>query len=132
MATGKTGKLLLFVGAAIAAVAGALQATANAKDLETINPPIILGLTLLGLAIGLLHKKENENETTHFLVAALLLIITATGAAKLVYLDQLTAGLHFGIGTILQTIATNLSLLIAPAALIAAVRAVFSAPQKTK
>jgi hypothetical protein len=79
---------------------------------------VILALVILGIIVGLLNITTRD--TVPLLVAAVALVVV--GTAGFTPLDQLAKGL----GTHINEIVNYLARLMAPAALIAAVRTLFN------
>ncbi len=79
---------------------------------------VTLVLVIAGLIVGFLNVTERE--TTPFLVAAIALM--ATSAANLMVINDLVPN----VGTWLQNIVGNFAVLIAPAAVVVALKAVHS------
>jgi len=79
---------------------------------------ILLILVVLGLVVGFLNITDREIDK--FLVAAIALILV--GSANLTAANTVIPGL----GTILQTIVTNVSRFVAPAALLVSLKAVYN------
>src|SRR3989338_2261694 len=79
---------------------------------------LTLVLVIAGIVVGFLNVTEHE--TTPFMIAAAALMLTS--AAKLTVIDDLVAN----VGTWLQNIVGNFAVLIAPAAVIVAVKAVWA------
>jgi len=106
------GKWAFIIGVLLAIVAGIIPA------LQTIT----VGWTLivLGLVIGFLNVTEKE--TTAFLIAAIaLMTVGAAGLAALGY-----------IGGYVQAILANIVTIVAPAALVVAIKSVYAIGQTGK
>ena len=79
---------------------------------------LVLVLVIVGLIAGLLNISEKE--TTPFLVAAVALMVTST--ADLAAIDTLISN----VGTWLNAIVANIAIMVAPAAIVVAVKAIYS------
>ncbi|MBI1936408.1 hypothetical protein HYS31_08300 [Candidatus Woesearchaeota archaeon] len=79
---------------------------------------LTLVLVIAGLIVGFLNVTEHE--TSSFLLAAIALM--ATSAANLSVIDDLVPN----VGTWLQSIVGNFAVLVAPAAVIVAIKAVWA------
>ncbi|MEK6941600.1 MAG: hypothetical protein AABW85_01980, partial [archaeon] len=79
---------------------------------------ILLALVVLGLVVGVLNISDKE--VGKFLVASIALILV--GSANLTAANTVV----FGLGTIMQTIVVNLARFVAPAALVVALKSIFS------
>lgn len=79
---------------------------------------VTLVLVIVGLIVGFLNVSEKE--TTPFLVAAIALI--ATGTADL----EVINGIVPNVGTWLQNIVHNIAVLVSPAAIVVALKAIRS------
>jgi hypothetical protein len=112
----QVGGYALIVGVILAILAGLISGvTGLASDTAAW---IILILVILGLIVGLLNIKDKE--VFNFLIAVIALI--AVGAAGLVRIDQVLPPL----GSVLQAIVSNITVLAAPAGLVAALKAVYT------
>jgi hypothetical protein len=118
MAKGKTNILSMIgfwafiVGLVIAVVVGILAALGMAT---AIMPAIIIVLIILGLIVGFLNITAKE--ILLFLVATIALIVVGSVFAPLK---------TFGIGNILDAILALIATLMAPAAIIAAIKALWA------
>jgi hypothetical protein len=106
MSLAKVGHYAFLVGIALAVIA----ALVPMEDL--IKGYVILALVGLGLLVGLLNVTNKE--TTEFLVAAIALI--ATGSANLSAIPA--------VGIYLQAILQFITVFVAPAALVVALKAI--------
>ncbi len=111
----QVGKWAFIVGALLAVLMGILEAVG--QDLGT-NVWLVLLLLVLGLVIGFVNISAKEVQP--FLVASIAVLVTAV-AANLVVGNTLFAPL----GDILVNVANDVVLVVAPAALIVALRAVY-------
>ena len=103
------GKWSFIIGVLLAIIAGIVP------QLQTATVAWVF--VILGLIIGLLNIAEKE--TTEFLVAAIaLMTVGAAGLATVKY-----------VGSYIQVILTNIIVIVAPAALIVALKAVYSIGQ---
>lgn len=87
-----------------------------------------LVLVILGLIVGLVNISEAES--TQFLLAALVLVVLPVGFGRLDMLPAVGAG-GIGIGAILSTIVHYISMFVAPAALVVALKAMYSAARES-
>lgn len=125
------GGYALIAGVIIAILAGAVQTLApSAMDQNTVVPWVVLAMVVLGLIVGFLNIKDTD--TAPFLIAAIALIVTATGAANLVLIDKVTKVFGLGLGTMLQTIVLNIAVFVAPAALVVALKTVYTTASAAK
>ncbi len=121
----------MIAGVIIAILAAVLQTLVpGAVNVNTVGPSIGLALVILGLIVGLLNIKDED--TAPFLIASIALVVTATGSARLMSIDQLTTGMGFALGTMLQTIAFNIAVFAAPAALVVALKTVYTTASAAK
>ena len=109
---GMVGFWAFIVGLVIAVVVGILAALGMAT---AIMPAIIIVLIILGLIIGLLNITAKE--MLLFLVATIALIVVGGVFAPLN---------TFGIGKILDAILALVATLMAPAAIVAAIKALWA------
>ena len=127
----KIGGYALIAGVIIAILAGLVQNLAGID--QSVGAWIGLALVVLGLIVGLLNIKD-ENTTT-FLIAAIALVVTAipgTWAARLTVLDEITKTFGFGLGSMLQLIVFYIAMFAAPAALVVALKTVYSTASAAK
>ena len=112
MKSKRFGKWALIIGFLIAIIIGLFSGNlgSNAQGW------IIFLLVVLGLIVGFLNIAERE--ATPFLVAAIALLVTGTAAINLAIIPQ--------IGTYLQTIIKNITVFVTPAAIVVAMKAIFS------
>lgn len=132
MSMEQIGGYALIGGVLIAILEGVIQNIFGIGD-PSIGPWIGLALVVLGLIVGLLNIKD-EN-TVPFLIASIALIVTAipgAWAAQLTALDQITKTFGFGLGTMLQLIVFNIAMFAAPAALVVALKTVYSTASAAK
>lgn len=115
MMANEVGKWAFIVGALLAVLLGILEGVGNALG---TNVWLVLLLLVLGLVIGFVNITAKEVQP--FLVASIAILVTA-GASNLVAANTLFSPL----GGILGAIAKDIVLVVAPAALIVAVRAVY-------
>ena len=109
------GKWAFIIGALLAVLMGILEAVG--QPLGT-NMWLVLLLLVLGLVIGFVNITAKEVQP--FLVASVAVLLAA-GAANLMAANTLFAPL----GDILADVAKDIVLVVAPAALIVALRAVY-------
>jgi len=107
----KLGHYAFLVGIVLAIIAGLFE-TAIAPSIATLI------LVLLGLIVGFLNITGKE--TTPFLIAAIALL--AAGGARLDVIG-------YGIGGIMVSIIQNISVFVAPAAIIVALKAIYALAQ---
>lgn len=110
------GKWSFIIGAILAIVLGVLEGAGI--GLGVTGPWLILLLLIIGLVIGIVNITAKE--VHNFLVAAIAVLVSA-GVANLTVANTLFSPL----GTIIAAVANNLILVIAPAALIVALRTVY-------
>lgn len=103
-----------FIACVVIAVVAGLASTGNSM--------VAAALVILGIIVGLLNVSEKE--TSAFLVAAIALIVAGTVAFGAI--DNLFAGL----GSMLNSIVGNIATFVAPAAIIVAIKAVWSMAKK--
>lgn len=131
MGSEQIGNYALIAGVFIAILAGLVQNIApGAMDPNSVTPWIALAMVVLGLVVGFLNIRD-EN-TVPFLIASIALMATATGGARLIFIDQLTKTFGFGLGTMLQTIVLNIAIFTAPAALVVALKTVYATASAAK
>ncbi|HLD83476.1 MAG TPA: hypothetical protein VI979_01320 [archaeon] len=111
METEKMGEYAFLAGIAIAVLTGLASGAIAAYATWTS-----LLLALLGIVVGLLNISEKE--TTAFLVAAIALV--TAGTASFAAIDM------YGVGAILDGVVKNIAVLVSPAAVIVAVKAIYS------
>ncbi|MBI2076510.1 MAG: hypothetical protein HYT72_04655 [Candidatus Aenigmarchaeota archaeon] len=116
MANQKAGEYAFLVGVVVAVLA-ALGSFAKALDVATAGWVSAL-LVVLGIVVGVLNVKDKESQP--FLVAAIALLVA--GTASFAALNTAVAN----VGTLLDTVVKNLAVLVAPAAVITAVKATWS------
>lgn len=116
MANQKAGEYAFLVGVALAALA-AVAGWAKALDAVAQGWVSVL-LVLLGIVVGVLNISEKVSQP--FLVAAIALLVA--GTASFAALNTAVAN----VGTFLDAIVKNLAVLVAPAAVITAVKATWS------
>ena len=116
MEKGMIGKWAFIIGALLAIVMGILEAVGNAIG---TNEWLVLVLLVAGVLIGIVNITAKEVEP--FLVASIAVLATAAGA------NLMAANTLFSpLGTLLADIVKDVALVVAPAALIVALRAVYS------
>jgi len=111
----KLGQWAFIIGVVLAMVIGLFSAKIAASTLGTLT----LVLVLLGLVAGFLNVTEKE--TTPFLVAAAALMLTATSVGALQSID-----LGVNLGDYLAGVVTQIGVFVAPAAVIVALKAIYS------
>jgi hypothetical protein len=84
-------------------------------------------LVILGLVVGLVNISEAES--TQFLLAALVLVVLPVGFGQLDMIPAVGAG-GIGIGAILSIVVHYISIFVAPAALVVALKAMYSAARE--
>ena len=109
----KVGELAFLAVVVIAVLAGLLQAS---------TAWVTVLLVLLGLVVGFLNVSEKE--TAPFLIASIALVVAAT--ATFSSIDTVIGGL----GTIIDTILNNVATFVAPAAVLVALKAVYTLASK--
>ena len=109
------GKWAFLIGVLLALIVGI---GAGAGQAWASNPWLALIIVVLGLVIGFMNVTVRE--TQPFLVASLVVIL-AYGAANLMAIETLIPYL----GSVLNEAVKYIAMLVAPAALIVALRAVY-------
>ena len=109
----KTGHYAFLVGIALAVFAGILSDVIS----ESVT---VLALVVLGFVVGFMNVQARE--TTEFLVAAIALVVLGTATSVLEVIPV--------VGGYLQAILMNISIFVAPAALIVALKAVKDLAEK--
>lgn len=109
----KVGELAFLACVVIAVLAGLVAAT---------SPWVLVLLVVLGIVVGFLNVSEKE--TTPFLVASAALIIA--GTASFGPIDSVVPGL----GGALDNILNYIAVFVAPAAVLVALKAVYSLASK--
>lgn len=118
MANEKAGEYAFLVGVVVAVLAAvAWWAGALAAGSSTLGWISAL-LVVLGIVVGLLNITEKESQP--FLLAAVALLVA--GTASFAALNTVVAN----IGTFLDQVVHNLAVLVAPAAVISAVKATWA------
>ena len=112
----QVGSYAFLVGAAIAIIVGVLYGAGQAGVLGSAAAWTPLALIILGVVVGFLNIKDKE--TDKFLIASLALL---AAPATVQWLGQIPA-----IGSYLSGIVGNVAVFVAPAALIVALKAVYS------
>ena len=107
---GKLGQWAFVAGIVIALVLGLSMFSQWAGTLTLL-------LVVLGLVVGFLNVSEKE--ATPFLVASIALLATGTAAGSLKLITLM------GLGDFLATAVGNLSVFVAPAAILVAVKSVW-------
>lgn len=113
MGNEKLGSYAFLLGAALVLISSIFSGLV--AGMEGI---ILLALVVLGLVVGVLNISDKE--VGKFLVASIALILV--GSANLTAANTVV----FGLGTIMQTIVVNLARFVAPAALVVALKSIFS------
>lgn len=91
----------------------------------------VFALVVLGLIVGFLNVTDKEIKT--FLIAAIALV--ALGTTPLMQLDTLFSIVGFNLGSLLQAVVNNISVVAGSAALIVSLKAVYmigKAPEPAK
>lgn len=112
---GKLGQWAFLGGVLLAVVIGVFSGRMDSNTLGTLS----LVLVLLGLVAGFLNVTEKE--TTPFLVAAAVLMLTATSVGALKSIN-----LGVNLGEYLAGIVTQIGVFVAPAGLVVALKAIYS------
>ena len=112
MKSKRFGKWAFVIGFLIAIIIGLFSGNLDSN----VQGWLILLLVALGLIVGFLNIAEKER--TPFLVAAIALLVTGTAAINLAIIPQ--------IGTYLQNIIKNITVFVTPAAIVVALKAIFS------
>ena len=110
------GKWAFLIGVLLALIMGLVEALSTA-GLGTAGPWLLFLILILGLVIGFVNITAKEVQG--FLVAAIAVMVAA-GAAGLANTADIGV-----LGAILQSVIGYVVLLVAPAALIVALRAVY-------
>ncbi|MEK6967619.1 MAG: hypothetical protein AABX51_03240 [Nanoarchaeota archaeon] len=111
----RVGSWAFIAGLFVAVLAGVIV-----KD-EPLLSYLILGLGILGLVVGFLNVTAKES--TPFLVAAIALVVAAT-SFNAVLSKVPSAG--SGVVGIVQVVLSNISVFVAPAAILVALRAIYA------
>ena len=114
MNTETIGRWAFIAGVIIAIVTGAAATTGG-----NLGSWVPIAMVILGVIVAL--TTVTEHETTPFLVAAIALIV-ANGGGAFLSLDAAIPGL----GTAINTILINLAIFVAPAAIILAIKAIYT------
>ena len=112
----KIGSYAFLIGVAIAIIAGVLYGSGQSGMLGAAAGYIPLALVILGVVVGFLNIKDKE--TDKFLIASLALL---AAPAAVQWLNQIPV-----IGMYLSGIVGNVAVFVAPAALIVALKAIYS------
>ncbi len=112
MKSKKFGRWAFIIGLLIAIIIGLFSGNLGSNVLGWI----ISLLVVLGLIVGFLNIAERE--ITPFLVAAIALLVTGTAAINLAIIPQ--------IGQYFQDIVLNISVFLTPAAMVVALKSIFS------
>ena len=112
MKSKRFGRWAFIIGILIAIIIGLFPSNLGAN----VQGRLISLLVALGLIVGFLNIAERER--TPFLAAAIALLVTGTAAISLAIIPQ--------IGQYLQDIVLNISVFVAPAAIVVALKAIFS------
>ena len=116
MAGKSTSEWLYIIGVIIAVLAGLAAVTG------WTNPWIWVLLVVIGIVVGLLNISEKESND--FLVASVALVVAGT-----VGFTALNTAV-MGLGTLIDAIVKNIAVMVAPAAVITAVKAVHGLASK--
>jgi len=108
--TPKVGEWAFIIGVLLAVVFGLVPSNARVLDPSTVSTVLVV----LGIVVGLLNIQKRES--SGFLLATLVLMVAKTAGLET---------LPFA-GAFLGAVFANLALLVAPAAVIVALKAVFS------
>ena len=111
------GEWAFLAGVIIAVLAGLAATALDALTLAWLTVVLIL----LGIVVGLLNITEKQ--TTPFLIASIALM--AGGIATFVGLDTINLG-TFALGTFVDGILRNIVAFVAPAAIIVALKSVYT------
>ncbi len=106
----KMGEWAFIIGVLIAVLLGVLP--------SGFEGTLTLVLVVLGLIVGFLNVTERE--TTPFLIAAAVLLITGTTGTSLALIPPMV------LGTFLQNAVKNIAVFVAPAAIVVAIKAIQS------
>lgn len=112
----KIGSWAFLLGVVISVIAGLVAALSGIASGTTAI--IAFVLVILGILVGLLNIKDKE--ITNFLVAAIALIVGGTAAFAAI--DNIIPTL----GTLIDTIVNFIAVFVTPAAIIVALKAVWS------
>jgi uncharacterized membrane protein YccC len=109
----KVGAWAFILGVVIAIIAGLASTYVVA-----FSPYVLLVLVILGLILGFLNIRDKE--VTGFLIAAIALM--AVGTANLSSINLIVPTL----GTLVNSIVQNIAVVVAPAALVVALKEVYN------
>ena len=109
----KMGEWTFTIGVLIAVVIGLFSSNIQGTDLEGW---LVLLLVVFGLIVGFLNITEKES--TPFLVAAAVLLITGTAGGSLSIIPA--------IGDYLESIVSKIAVYVAPAAIVVALKSIQS------
>ena len=104
----KVGKWAFIVGVLLSVIAGLLPGLFGESTTAFL-------LVVLGIIVGFLNVQEKE--VFNFLIAAIAMMVINPVALEAIKL--------FGIGEVLSSIVTHISIFVGPAALVVALKAVF-------
>ncbi len=104
------------IGVLLAIIAGALIASGQAVILGVAAPWVSLILVILGIVVGFLNLKDKEIDK--FLIASLVLLALAGTAGGMSVIPI--------VGIYLAAIVQQVSIFVAPAAVIGAIKAIYS------
>jgi hypothetical protein len=112
------GKWAFILGVVIAVIAGLVGGW-----VAGYSPAILLVLVILGLIVGFLNI--GAKEVNDFLLSAIALILVGT-IAQLASIDTIIPLL----GSVIQSIVSNIAAFVAPAALVVSLKAVYNLASK--
>ena len=112
----RLGSWAFVVGCVLAIVTGGLIQNDQAK------PYVIVFMACLGLVVGIMNITARES--TPFLVAAIALTVSSSAMGPLI--ETAEGLLHISLVGALQTILNNVTMFVAPAALVVAGRAIYA------
>ena len=110
----KIGEYAFLLGIAVAVITGV--ATLATDALVAYASETALLLAVLGIVVGFVNVSEKN--ATAFLVAAIALVTAGTASFSAINVA--------GLGAILNTVIGNIAVLVSPAAVIVAVKAVYN------
>ena len=116
MKTEKAGEYLALLSIIVAVLAGLAAPVATA----TTQGYIAALLVVLGIIVGL--TTISEKEVTAFLITSIVFVVVGTAGGAFSAIDAVAAP----VGLVLNAVVSNISLFIAPAAIIVGFKAVYA------
>ncbi|MFH0715086.1 MAG: hypothetical protein V1977_05005 [Candidatus Diapherotrites archaeon] len=116
----KYGEYAFIIGVILAIIVGLIVGFAGTDLISgSVASWLAFIFLVIGILVGLLNIKDKE--ATNFLIAAIALLV-ASATAQWLILDNIGVGL----GTAILAILQNIGIFVAPAAVIVALKAVWS------